>query len=266
MFKSKLILLTGSLVLISGLTVTKVVQAQNNQNNHAQTSASHNETETELISIALSAIQTENDILVNGNIIAALNRNPRSSRAKVALQRRFEKTLERRKFLADRQIGFKGFQTKLEIKNIQINGDTATLEAKEKTIGDYDLSVMPPDAPKTTESHTDHLFSFVLRNGQWELSSDQLLNVPSSPTKPDEKSVPVDPSVTPADPLAPQTDIQSSLTSQQIASASNNLFGISRGSYIYSAVSKEYQKSVSNPQLLAQATLLNRSAIVQYIY
>ncbi|MEH1950776.1 MAG: hypothetical protein V7K77_28030 [Nostoc sp.] len=51
------------------------------------------------------------------------------------------------------------------------------------------------------------LFSFVLRNGQWELSSDQLLNVPSPPTKADEKSVPVDPSVTPADPLAPQTYI-----------------------------------------------------------
>jgi hypothetical protein len=203
--------MTSSLFLISGLTVTKVVQAQqNNQNNHTQTSASF--TETELIGIAEAAIQTENDILVNGNIIGALNRNPRSSRAKVALQRRFEKTLERRKFLANRKIGFKGFQTKLDIKNIQINGDTATLEAKEKTIRDYDLSVMPPDAPKTTESHTDHLFSFVLRNGQWELSSDQLLNVPSPPIKPDEKSVPVDPSVTPADPLAPQTGIQSGQT------------------------------------------------------
>ncbi|MBH8555701.1 hypothetical protein I8751_25820 [Nostocaceae cyanobacterium CENA357] len=89
---------------------------------------------------------------------------------------------------------------------------------------------MPLDTPNTTEYYTDHLFTFVLRNGQWELSSDQLLNVPSPPTKPDKKSVPVDPSITPADPLAPPTDIKSNLTSLQAALASKNIFIILRSS------------------------------------
>ncbi|MBE9197690.1 MULTISPECIES: hypothetical protein [unclassified Nodularia (in: cyanobacteria)] len=199
MFKLKFILLiTASLILISGFTITQVIQAENH---NLLRSASLKETETELVSIAEAALKTDNDILVNGNIPAALNRHPRSARATVALKTRFEKTLERRNFLAARKIGFSGFQTKLEVKNIQINGDTATLEAIEKTVRNYDLAVMAPDAPQTTESHIDHLFTFVLRNGEWELLSDQLLNLPGPPSKPDAQSVPVDPSVTPADPL-----------------------------------------------------------------
>ncbi|BAZ52416.1 hypothetical protein NIES4103_50770 [Nostoc sp. NIES-4103] len=225
MFKPKVVLLTASLFLISGITVTKVVQAQNNQNN-LQTSTSRKKTETELISIAETALKTENDILVNGNIENALSRNPLALRAREAFKKRFETILERRKFLTARKIGFRGFQTQLEVKKIQIDGDMATLEATEKTVRNYDLSIMPPDTPNTTASYTDHLFTFVLRNGQWDLSSNQLLNVPSPPTKPDEKSVPVDPSVTPADPLAPPTDVKSNLASQQVASAWKSIFNI----------------------------------------
>ncbi len=226
MLKSKVILLTASLFLIGLITLAKLVQAQNNQNNNVQTSASRKDTETELISIAEAALKTENDILINGNIETALSRNPRALRARETLIRRFERILERRKFLTAHKIGFRGFHTKLEIKKIQINGDTATLEATEKTVRNYDLSIMPHDTPKTTASYTDHLFTFGLRNGQWELSSDQLLNLPSPPTKPDKKSVPVDPSITPADPLAPPTDAKSNLTSPQAALASKNILTI----------------------------------------
>lgn len=229
MFKPKVILLIASLFLISGITATKVVQAQNNQNN-VQTSASRKEIETELISIAEAALKTENDILVNGNIENALSRNLQALKAREAFIKRFETILERRKFLTARKIGFRGFQTQLEVKKVQINEDTATLEATEKTVRNYDLSIMPPDTPKTTASYTDHLFTFVLRNGQWDLSSDQLLNVPSPPTKPDEKSVPVDPSVTPANSLVPPTDVKSNLAPQQVASAWKNIFTIFKSS------------------------------------
>jgi hypothetical protein len=46
MLNPKVILVTASLFLISGITLTKVVQAQNNQNNNVQTSASRKEAET----------------------------------------------------------------------------------------------------------------------------------------------------------------------------------------------------------------------------
>ncbi|WP_414551307.1 hypothetical protein [Anabaena sp. CCY 0017] len=198
MFKPKLILLiAASLILISGFKITKGIQTENNQ---VLQSTSLQETEIELVSIAEAALKTDNDILVNGNIAAALNRHPQSAKAKAALNTRFEKTLELRDFLAARKIGFTDFQTKLEVKNIQINRETATLKATEKTVRNYDLSIMASDAPQTTESHIDHLFTFVLRNGEWELSSDKLLNVPGLRSQPDLKSVPVDPSVTPAAP------------------------------------------------------------------
>ncbi|MBH8555702.1 hypothetical protein I8751_25825 [Nostocaceae cyanobacterium CENA357] len=116
--KPKVILLTASLLLTSVIIVTKIVQAQNNQNNNVQTLASRKKTETELISIAEATLKVENDILVNGNIETALSRNPRALRVREALIKHFERILERRKFLTARKIGFRGFQTMLEVENI----------------------------------------------------------------------------------------------------------------------------------------------------
>lgn len=69
MFKQQIILLAANLLLVSGLALPKVAQAQKvvQAQNSAQTPAPFNDTEAELVSIAEAALKAENDILVNGN-------------------------------------------------------------------------------------------------------------------------------------------------------------------------------------------------------
>ena len=131
MFKQQIILLAVNLFLVSGLALPKVAQAQKvvQAQNSAQTPAPFNDTEAELVSIAEAALKAENDILVNGNQIAALKRNPRATAAQAALESRYKKALNRRALLAVSKIAYTSFQTNLKVKNVQINGDTATLEA-----------------------------------------------------------------------------------------------------------------------------------------
>lgn len=135
MLKQKVITLAASLLLLSGLTATKVVQAQNAQDNNAQIPAplNNNDTKAELVGIAEAALKAENDILVNGDQIAALKRNPRATAAQAALESRSKKALNRRALLAVSKIAYTSFQTNLKVKNVQINRNTATLEAIEDT-------------------------------------------------------------------------------------------------------------------------------------
>lgn len=147
--KQKIITLAASLLLLSGLPATRVVQAQNAQNNNAEIPAplNNNDPKAELVGIAEAALKVENDILVNGNQIAALKRNPRATAAQTALESRFKKALNRRAFLAAREIAYTSSQTNLKVKNIQINGDTATLEAIEDTSLTTAISGQPFEHP-----------------------------------------------------------------------------------------------------------------------
>lgn len=111
MFKQQTILLIANLLLVSELALPEVVQAQNN----AQTPAPPNDTEAELISIAESALKAENDILVNGNEIAALKRNPRASKAQAAFQKRFNKARNVRAAMAAQKLAYTNFQIKLRV-------------------------------------------------------------------------------------------------------------------------------------------------------
>ncbi|HEY9656080.1 MAG TPA: hypothetical protein V6C50_11370, partial [Crinalium sp.] len=162
----------------------------------------------QLVHIAEAALRAENDVLVNGNVTEALNRNPAATKAKSVLQNRLQKAQERQLLLAARKDGYINFQTKLTVKKIAISDNQAILEATEQTVLSYDLSNDPPDAPKTTESHTEHRFTFVLHNGEWHLIADNT-NSPDSQSGSANKAIPplpINPSITPSDPLAPSTE------------------------------------------------------------
>ena len=91
----------GTRLGISVLTTLAIaIQAQNTQNNSVETLAPRNVTEAQLISIAEAALRAENDILVNGDEIAALKRNPRALKAQTAFQKRFKKAKSRRTAMA----------------------------------------------------------------------------------------------------------------------------------------------------------------------
>lgn len=173
MSQQKIILVGASLLLVTGLTVAKLIQAQNTQNN-VETLAPRNETEAELISIAEAALNAENDILVNGDEIGALKRNPRASKAQAAFQKRFRKARERQTAMATRKLAYTGFQMKLRVNKIQVNGSTATLEATEGAFTPMFIDGKPTEHDYSYSQK--HLFTFVLENGQWLLSSDKRLD------------------------------------------------------------------------------------------
>lgn len=163
MSQQKIILVGASLLLVTGLTVA-MIQAQNTQNNSVETLTPRNETEAELISIAEAALKAENDILVNGDEIAALKRNPRASKAQAAFQKRFRKARERRAAMATQKLAYTGFQMKLRVNKIQVNGSIATLEATEGA-----FTPMFIDGKSTEHKYSysqKYLFTFVLENGQ----------------------------------------------------------------------------------------------------
>lgn len=176
MFKQKIILLTANLFLVSGLALPKVVPDQKvvQAQNSAQAPVSLNGTEAELISIAEAALKAENDILVNGNEIAALKRNPRASKAQSAFQKRFNKARNVRAAMAAEKIAFTNFKLELKVKSIQIDGDTASLEAKEIAVINKSVEGKPTEHNYSYSQ--DHRFAFILQNGQWILSSDKRIN------------------------------------------------------------------------------------------
>ncbi len=264
MIKHGIISLGSSLLILSSLTVFTDVKAQGNQNprnNRTETYSPLENLEIKLVNIAEAVIRAEKDVLVNGNPDAAIRRNPRAVMARGAtFQRRLQRAQELRSRLAGRS-GYIGFKTYLEVINFEVMENTAILEAEEKTVFDYDLSQDSSDAPTNTESHIKHRFTFILSNGEWELTEDELLNTPGSrrgiPEEPIEPLIDKEyPNITPADPLAPSTPSNESKVDSFIVGYSS----------LKDVAQLKTIETSSETDLIAQSSSLDRSAIVQYIY
>lgn len=225
----------------------------------------------ELASIALASLQAENDTLVSGDPDAAIRKNPKARKALRQLTKKLSQQKEKKEFLEKKKVKFKGSKTSLDIKNFQLSGQTAVLEATERTSRDYDLSVMASGSPEKMEEIVDHKFTFTQSNNDWELTSDETPNTPSAPRNPrgeEIPSVPVDPKIAPADPLASpsQTFLLTSLLSQSPAASENDLRFYNRSSGVKIAGTLlENIELMPNSFQIAQATI-NRDAIVRYLY
>ena len=227
-------------------------------------------TKQELVSIALASLQAENDTLTSGDSDAAIKKNPQARKALKKLTKKLNQQKEKRDFLTKKKIKFKGSKTNLDIKNFQLSGQTAVLEATEKTSRDYDLSVMASGSPETMEEFIDHKFTFIQSNNDWELISDETLNTPSAPQNPRGEEIPfipVDPKITPADPLASPSQISllTSLFPQNYDARGGDLGFYNRSGVKTAGISLENIGLMPNPFQLAQATT-NRDAIVRYLY
>lgn len=154
--------------------------------------------ESQLAAIAKAALAAQNQTLVNGDVEATLTDDPLAPLYQESVQDRLVDTLNLRTQLAKHGIAYTGFRTELTVKSVQITGAKATMEASEYTV--LDLVVAgDPLAPKTTEYIRDHLFTFVSQDNQWQLSSDQLLNIPG-PVAPKEGSMPIPEDIAPLNP------------------------------------------------------------------
>lgn len=150
-----------------------------------------------LTAIGKALLVAQNQILVSGNVKGTLENDPLSPLYQAVIQERIADILSRRDYLANHETAYTGFHTTLTMQAFQRTEDTATLEASEHTALDLVVADGDPLAPKTTEYGLDHLFTFVYTGDQWQLTSDQLLNVPG-PVPPKEGSVPVPDDVLPS--------------------------------------------------------------------
>lgn len=245
------------LFFLSGLTITQIARSQSTPDSNPVDSYCYMQTptgrvqdlsnlcgqnikEAEITNLAQAAISAQNQALVSGDI------EPR-----------------RRAALEAHQIKYTGFQSDLKVKNIQIQGNQATVEATEYTVLQLQVGNGDPLAPKTTEYEQDHRFTFVLENGQWKLSSDQLFNMPGS-FPPEKGATLIDQSI-------PSLNLSESQTkdndnSNEMAQQASNLKDLSPLKYISNPTADEAKNPDSNTQLIADLPKLNRKAIVDYAY
>jgi Putative amidase domain len=153
-----------------------------------------------------------------------------------------------------RKVGFTRHQTKLDIKSIKIEGTVATLRAVEDSTRFYDLSIMDAGSPEKTQELKEYLFTFNLKDNQWELVSSEIVNEPGAVQGSATEKIPsltIDSTAIPSDPTAPPTSDPSKFNLKA--------FTLSEKGY------GEFSSSLESLNLLAQNSL-NRQAIVQYIY
>jgi Putative amidase domain len=240
------------LILLSISLNFHSADAQSNSSNKQD----QQKVESELLSIAEASLKAERDVQVDGDGDGARRRNPKISRIRDAkFQQRLTRAKDRKNFLRSKRIGFKGHQTRLDIKSVTIENTVATLRAVENSTRFYDLSIMDAGSPEKTQELKEYIFTFNLKDNQWELISSETANdIGSVQGTAGEKipSLPIDSTVMPSDPTAPSTNDSSKSTLKNFISPEK-----SKSSFL-----KDFS---AMPNLIAQNPL-NRQAIVQYIY
>ena len=268
MFFFRKIAFIGTTLYLFLLMTLNSAMAQNNPNRPSQGNPNRPETgnlEEQLVSVAEASLRLEHDIIVNGNPEAARRRNPNAVRARAAnIQRRLDRGRGLHSFLRGRKVGFRDFQTKLEVIDFRVSGDEAVLDAVEYTSLFYDLSMMAEGSPEQSEEIVEHRFTFNLQADEWELVSDEVVNGPGSTQGSAEEVItPLQetPDVAPSDPLAPPTSVQSNALPSDL-SVTSSIQSDELKVFDHTQLDGELKNF---PTLLAQ-TSPNRQAIVQYAY
>lgn len=122
--------------------------------------------------------------------------------------------VNRRMRLAKKGSDYKAHKTESKVKDVKIIGDKATQIVTESVVLNLDPTL---GGPKVTKYLQDHVFEYVNVAGQWKMTSDKLINVP---TEPEEIKAPLPSGTTPtidgparATPLSRQHPVKSAGTS-----------------------------------------------------
>lgn len=126
--------------------------------------------------IAAAALMARNQLLVSGRVDPKLLKGRAGQAARSVVEGSLPEVVGTRDNMIANSIAYTGFRTSLTVKSLKVSGATATLEGTEHTVLDLSLADFDPLAPKVTEYDQDHVFTFALRNRQWVLVSDRLVN------------------------------------------------------------------------------------------
>ncbi len=144
-----------------------------------------NETEAELKSLAQDAVQTQNDILVSGDIERSLGKRPKANLFRQGIAGQFESLVRRKKVLSETKADYKSHRTELTFNTIDVKGDRASINATEYVVLALDPQI---GGPKQTEYVQEHVFEFQRENGIWKLTSDV---IPPPPSQAEPETPPV---------------------------------------------------------------------------
>lgn len=172
-----ILLIASVLLLIAELGVSPRATAQNS-------------TASELLQIAEESLEAQYETLVTGDADKAVQEKRFARRFSAAIRNKLSSQQAIRLGLRKTRQVFKGFRTKLVLKEIQINNDKAQLKATEITELALDT---PPGGPKVTKSSDPHVFNFVKSNGEWHLVSDLVVTPAPVLAKADQPSTPLPP-------------------------------------------------------------------------
>jgi len=133
-----------------------------------------------LTGIAKKFLVAKNQLLVNGYADTNMENHLLTADYLKEARSQSKKILIRRRLLVDAGQDYSDFQTKLTVKETNINKSLAFLTISEYTVLRLYKSDIDPLAPRTTEYVQDHLFTFVSdMNKNWKLYSDKLINMPT---------------------------------------------------------------------------------------
>jgi hypothetical protein len=135
-------------------------------------------TEDTLRAIAEASVAAQNQVLVTGDIKGTLENDPLAPFYRDAIWDRLVYAQNQQAALAAHRLGYMSFNTQWTVNDTELAGVTATVKATEYTVLKFDVANVNHGSPPTTEYVQEHIFTFISREGQWTLVSDQLLNIP----------------------------------------------------------------------------------------
>lgn len=134
--------------------------------------------EAQLTALARAAVETQNDILVSGDVQGSLAKRGNAAAFRGGIERHFPTLANRRTALARSRVAYRSHQTTLRVGNTRVEGDRATQIATERVV----LTLDPiPGAPTQTEYEQPRVFRFERQGGEWKLVADEILPPPEDP-------------------------------------------------------------------------------------
>jgi hypothetical protein len=134
--------------------------------------------EAQLTALARAAVETQNDILVSGDVQGSLGKRENAAAFRGGIERHFPTITNRRNALARARVSYRSHQTTLRVTNTRVEGDRATQTAIERVV----LTLPPvPGAPTETAYDQAHIFRYEKQGGEWKLVADELPPPPEDP-------------------------------------------------------------------------------------
>lgn len=162
--------LASPAIVLATLLFIPVLCAAQGRDNSAQ-AAGNAKSIAELTAIAKDAIETQNDILVGGEVERSLAKRPAATRFREGIAKHFESLLRRKKALSEKKNDYKSHKTEVTVKNVTFNGDRATV-----LVTEYVKLALDPEigGPTHTEYVQDHILEYAKDGARWRLVSDNI--------------------------------------------------------------------------------------------